>query len=118
MVDSNPIIKTINTYIVVPPKLTLVKPPPKVPKNSEKLEAGQDSQQYSNPNLTPQPQLGFFQRHFTQCTKLSLGPISTEYLCTTKRARTAVQTQEHQRTCSLITQPSRHTIVSLIALTL
>ena len=28
MVDSNPIIKTINTNIVVPPKLTLVSPPP------------------------------------------------------------------------------------------
>ena len=30
IVDSNHIIKTINTYIVVPPKLTLVSPPPKV----------------------------------------------------------------------------------------
>ena len=30
MVDSNPIIKTNNTYIVVPPKLTLVNPPPKM----------------------------------------------------------------------------------------
>ena len=36
MVDSNPIIKTINTYIVVPPKLTLVSPPPKVLKKQQK----------------------------------------------------------------------------------
>ena len=36
MVDSNPIIKTINTYIVVPPKLTLVSPPPKVLKKQKK----------------------------------------------------------------------------------
>ena len=37
MVDSNPIIKTINTYIVVPPKLTLVSPPPKVLKKQRKI---------------------------------------------------------------------------------
>ena len=37
MVDSNPIIKTINTYIVVPPKLTLVRPPPKVLKKQRKI---------------------------------------------------------------------------------
>ena len=35
MVDSNPIIKTINTYIVVPPKLRLVSPPPKVLKKQQ-----------------------------------------------------------------------------------
>ena len=37
MVDSNPIIKTINTYIVVPPNLTLVRPPPKVLKKQRKI---------------------------------------------------------------------------------
>ena len=37
MLDSNPIIKTINTYIVVPPKLTLVSPPPKVLKKQSKI---------------------------------------------------------------------------------
>ena len=45
MVDGNHIIKTINTYIIVPHKLTLVSPPPKLLKKQQKLEAGQDSQQ-------------------------------------------------------------------------
>ena len=37
MVDSNPIVNTINTYIVVPPKLTLFSPPPKVLKKQRKI---------------------------------------------------------------------------------
>ena len=37
MVDSNPIIKTINKYIVVPPKLTIVSPPLKVLKKQKNI---------------------------------------------------------------------------------
>ena len=37
LLDSNPIIKTINTYIVLPPKLTLVSPPPNVLKKQQKI---------------------------------------------------------------------------------
>ena len=37
MVDSNPIINTINTYTVVPPKLTLVSTSPRVLKKQRKI---------------------------------------------------------------------------------
>ena len=37
MVDNNPIIKTINTYTVVPTKLTLVSTPTKVLKKQQKI---------------------------------------------------------------------------------
>ena len=37
MVDINPIVKTVNTYIVEPHKLTLVSPPTKVLKKQQKI---------------------------------------------------------------------------------
>ena len=37
MVDSNPIVKTVNTYFVEPHKLTLVRPPTKVLKKQRKI---------------------------------------------------------------------------------
>ena len=37
MVDINPIVNTVNTYIVVTPKLTLVSPPTKVLKKQRKI---------------------------------------------------------------------------------
>ena len=37
MVDSNPIVKTVNTYFVEPHKLTLARPPTKVLKKQQKI---------------------------------------------------------------------------------
>ena len=76
MVDSNPIVNTVNTYFVEPHKLTLVRPTNKVLKKQRKIRGKTRLATIQRSQSDTTAQLGFYQRHITKCPKLSRGPIA------------------------------------------